>query len=69
MVITKQILLDLMMIENYKRIFPLFGIGISYKAHHLAEIYANISQNYRGINYTDLRITNPNVRVDPNITG
>lgn len=53
--------------RNYKRIFPLLGIGISYKAHHLAEVYANISQNYRGINYTDLRITNPNVRVDPNI--
>ncbi len=53
--------------RNYKRIFPLAGIGISYKAHYLAELYANISQNYRGINYTDLRITNPNVRVDPNI--
>ncbi len=53
--------------RNYKRIFPLLGIGISYKAHELAEIYGNISQNYRGINYTDLRINNPNVRVDPNI--
>lgn len=53
--------------RNYIRIFPLLGVGISYKAHHLAEVYANISQNYRGINYTDLRITNPNVRVDPNI--
>jgi Fe(3+) dicitrate transport protein len=49
------------------RIFPLFGIGITYKAHSLAEIYANISQNYRGINFTDLRITNPNVRVDQNL--
>ncbi len=53
--------------RNYKRVFPLFGVGISYKAHELAEVYANISQNYRGINYTDLRINNPNVRVDPNI--
>jgi Fe(3+) dicitrate transport protein len=53
--------------KNYKRVFPLFGVGFSYKAHHLAEIYANISQNYRGINYTDLRINNPGVRVDPNI--
>ncbi|MCB0509080.1 MAG: TonB-dependent receptor plug domain-containing protein [Bacteroidetes bacterium] len=53
--------------RKYKRIFPLFGVGISFKAHHLAEVYANISQNYRGINYTDLRINNPNVRVDPNI--
>jgi Fe(3+) dicitrate transport protein len=49
------------------RYFPLFGLGISYKAHYLAEIYANISQNYRGINFTDLRITNPNVRVDQNL--
>lgn len=53
--------------RNYKRVFPLFGVGISYKAHYLAEIYANISQNYRGINYTDLRIVNDNVVVDPNI--
>lgn len=53
--------------DSYKRYFPLLGVGISYKPHYLAEIYANISQNYRGINYTDLRITNPNVRVDPNI--
>ncbi len=53
--------------RNRNRIFPLFGIGIAYKAHYLAEVYANISQNYRGINFTDLRITNPNVRVDQNI--
>jgi Fe(3+) dicitrate transport protein len=50
-----------------KRIFPLFGVGLAYKAHPLAEVYANISQNYRGINFTDLRIVNPNVRVDPNL--
>lgn len=49
------------------RAFPLFGIGISYKAHALAELYANISQNYSGINFTDLRINNPNVRVDQNL--
>lgn len=53
--------------QKRKRIFPLFGVGITYKAHYLAEIYANISQNYRGINYTDLRIVNPSVRIDPNL--
>ena len=53
--------------KNVKRVFPLFGVGVAYKAHYLAEVYANISQNYRGINFTDLRINNPNVRVDPNI--
>lgn len=49
------------------RMFPLVGVGISYKPHFLAEIYSNISQNYRGINYTDLRINNPNLRVDQNL--
>ncbi len=53
--------------RNRNRIFPLFGVGITYKPHFLTEIYANISQNYRGINFTDLRITNPNVRVDQNL--
>lgn len=53
--------------RNRNRIFPLLGVGVSYKPHFLTEIYANISQNYRGINFTDLRITNPNVRVDQNL--
>ncbi|MFN8282539.1 MAG: TonB-dependent receptor plug domain-containing protein [Chitinophagales bacterium] len=53
--------------QNRNRIFPLLGIGITYKAHYLAEIYANVSQNYRGINFTDLRIINPNVKIDPNL--
>lgn len=49
------------------RMFPLLGVGISYKPHNSIEIYSNVSQNYRGINYTDLRINNPNVRIDPNL--
>lgn len=53
--------------QKRNRIFPLFGIGVTYKAHYLAEIYANVSQNYRGINFTDLRIVNPNVKIDPNL--
>ena len=53
--------------QKRKRIFPLLGIGFAYKAHALAEVYANVSQNYRGINFTDLRIVNPSVRIDPNL--
>jgi len=53
--------------QKRNRIFPLFGIGVTYKTHYLAEIYANVSQNYRGINFTDLRIVNPNVKIDPNL--
>ncbi|MEY3242865.1 MAG: hypothetical protein RIR11_4304, partial [Bacteroidota bacterium] len=39
----------------------------SWKPSKTMEVYANISQNYRAINFTDLRIDNPNIRVDPNI--
>lgn len=47
--------------------FFLAGIGLSFKTELQSEIYANISQNYRAINFTDLRIVNPNFIIDPNI--
>jgi Fe(3+) dicitrate transport protein len=49
------------------RSFLLAGLGLSYKANRSLELYGNISQNYRAINFSDLRIDNPNGRVDPNI--
>ncbi len=52
---------------NRWRGFLLFGLGMSYKMHETAELYANLSQNYRAINFTDLRINNPNLRVNPDI--
>lgn len=50
------------------RDFLLAGIGISYKPHDLFEWYANFSQNYRSINFNDMRIVNPNYQVDTNLT-
>lgn len=52
---------------NRPRAFALFGAGAAWKAAKHWEVYANFSQNYRAINFTDLRIDNPNARVDPNI--
>ncbi len=49
------------------RSLVLAGLGISLKPNEKIELYGNISQNYRAINFTDLRIDNPNGRVDPNI--
>lgn len=46
------------------RSFVIAGIGTKYKLHKNAEWYANISQNYRAINFSDLRVTNPNFIVD-----
>lgn len=50
-----------------KRSFALFGLGASLKPRAGMEFYGNFSQNYRAINFTDLRIENPNGRVDPGI--
>lgn len=49
------------------RSFIFGGIGLSYKYHPSVEIYANASQNYRSINFNDIRVVNPNLEVDENI--
>lgn len=46
------------------RSFIFFGVGTSYKPHPAIELYANISQNYKSINFNDLRVLNENARVD-----
>jgi Fe(3+) dicitrate transport protein len=50
-----------------KRQFVIAGLGTSFKYSESLEWYANISQNYRAINFSDLRIVNPNLVVDPDI--
>lgn len=53
--------------QSRKRGFLIGGLGASFKPHASLEGYANFSQNYRAINFTDLRIANPNFVVDSNI--
>ncbi|MEB0260971.1 MULTISPECIES: TonB-dependent receptor [unclassified Mucilaginibacter] len=50
------------------RSFVFFGIGTSYKPAKGVEVYANISQNYRSVNFNDIRVLNQNARVDSNLT-
>lgn len=47
------------------RSFVLLGFGSSYKFKNGIELYANISQNYRSINFNDIRVVNANAKVDP----
>jgi Fe(3+) dicitrate transport protein len=49
------------------RTFMLAGLGFSFKLNPRWELYTNISQNYRAINFNDLRIVNPNFVVDANM--
>ncbi|MBL4707343.1 MAG: TonB-dependent receptor [Flavobacteriales bacterium] len=53
--------------RNNDRSFLLAGIGLSYKPNEAFEVYTNFSQNYRSINFNDMRIDNPNYQVDPNL--
>ena len=52
----------------FNRNFFLLGVGASYKASYATEIYTNLSQNYRSVTFSDIRITNPSLTIDPNIT-
>lgn len=54
--------------RDFDRAFVLLGVGLSYKPVKVVEIYGNLSQNYRSVTFNDIRITNPSLVVDPNIT-
>jgi Fe(3+) dicitrate transport protein len=45
----------------------LAGLAASYRPKDNLELYSNFSQNYRAINFNDMRIANPNQEVDPEL--
>lgn len=49
------------------RSFVLMGIGSTLKPNDKVEVYGNFSQNYRSINFNDMRIENPNIKVNPDL--
>lgn len=68
--LTEELIYDTSFTEakSSQRGIILGGIGFSYRADKRTEVYGNIAQNYRGINFSDIRIINPNQVVDPAIT-
>ena len=52
----------------FDRSFFLFGIGASYTPSTSVEVYGNISQNYRPVTFSDIRVVNPTFQVDENIS-
>ena len=67
--LTNEVLFDTTFQENKSNSRSIFlaGLGLTYKLSKNSSIYSNISQNYRGINFSDIRISNPNQKVDENI--
>lgn len=53
--------------KDRSRDLVLAGVGLSYKPMQGLELYGNFSQNYRAINFNDLRVVNPNFRIDENL--
>ncbi len=50
-----------------RRNFALLGIGISYKKSKALQFIANLSQNYRSVTFSDIRVVSPTFIVDPGI--
>jgi Fe(3+) dicitrate transport protein len=53
--------------ESSKRSYPLFGIGLEYKTGINTSLYANISQAYRPIDYSQLTPIGVASVIDPNL--
>ncbi len=53
--------------RGHTRSFVFFGLGASYKKNPTFELYGNISQNYRAINFNDIRVSLGSLEVDPEI--
>ncbi|MBK8711207.1 MAG: TonB-dependent receptor [Niastella sp.] len=53
--------------ENRKRLVPLFGVGTEYKVTGNTNLYANISQAYRPITYSDLTPFGVTSIIDPDL--
>lgn len=67
--LTEELLSDTTINEQSQsvRTILLGGLGLTYKMSKNLQVYGNVAQNYRGINFSDLRINNPNQLVDQNI--
>ena len=53
--------------RDLSRKFVLLGLGVSYQINVASQLYGNISQNYRSVTFSDIRVASPSFRVDPDI--
>lgn len=54
--------------RSLERSFVLLGVGASYDHSDELEVYANISQNYRSVTFSDIRVVSPTFIIDPDIS-
>jgi Fe(3+) dicitrate transport protein len=57
--------------KKLPRSFIISGLGASYQLKDsiiYSQFYSNFTQNYRSVTFSDLRINNPNILIDSNLT-
>lgn len=54
-------------IRKNNRNLVIGGVAFDYQVKTNHRIYANITQNYRSINFTDMQVQNPNFKIDPDL--
>jgi len=54
-------------IISRQRKFVIAGVGVRYLLNENIKVFGNVSQNYRAINFSDLRVQNPNFVIDSTI--
>jgi Fe(3+) dicitrate transport protein len=54
--------------KTLSRSFVLLGLGASYRWTKELNFYANISQNYRSVTFSDIRVVSPTFIIDPDIS-
>lgn len=55
-------------LKDLTRTFALFGLGLNYKKSESLNLIANLSQNYRSVTFSDIRVVSPSFIVDPSIS-
>jgi Fe(3+) dicitrate transport protein len=50
---------------NRERNILLMGVGLVWRCRTNVEVYANASQNYRAMNFSDIYVNNPNIVIAP----
>lgn len=53
--------------QKHTRKFALLGLGLDEKVTDRTDAYANFSQNYSPVDFTDIVIIQPGMQVDPNL--
>lgn len=54
--------------QRLDRSFVLFGLGMSYQGNRDQEWYLNVSQNYRSVTFSDIRVVSSTFVVSPGIS-